>query len=277
VFRAHNCTDATFRVMTGHNIFENLRIRNANVAFELWPGADAGHNVIRNVLITNDNVVPGELVRVGSDDNELVANALSNESGIQGVNAIHVAGENNRIAMNGILGPFSSSVFIESTNTGTTRFDHNTIRIDGSGSTGVTFTDVNGLCYRNNIVADDPAGAPGSTGLALTNIDLESAAACDGVATGNNVNHGHQTACMGPACAALCTDGGPLCDRPEDPALLNDELCIDAASALVDTGTDLGYDMLDFAQERYNGAAPEPGARETASMREYGGFMSTCP
>jgi hypothetical protein len=58
---------------------------------------------------------------------------------------------------------------------------------------------------------------------------------------------------------------------------VDDDLCIDAVSDLVDSGTDLGYDMRDFSALDYQGAAPEVGARESGVSREYGGVPSVCP
>ncbi len=272
-----SCAGPIFEVHTGNNVFDNLQFKDTDFAIDLLPGADAGNNELKNLYFDNSNA-PGEIIRVGSDGNVIEANRFRNDSGDLGTSAISVYGENNVVSMNVIYGAFASAILLDGADSdgGITFVDHNSIWLrDQAGSTGVTFNNASGVCYRNNIVYGDND----STGLYLSAVGFATGAECGGTSTQNNVNLNHATECADAAgeCAAFCTGGGILYDRSDDPDFQNNQLCLSVLSGLVDTGIDVGYDMWDDSPDDYNGAAPEVGARESGVSRYYGGVISSCP
>ena len=182
--------------------------------------------------------------------------------------------------MNIIYGPFDNAIFLDGAGGTATFVDHNSIWLTGElGSTGVNLQNASGICYRNNIVYGDND----STGLDLDTVSFGSSGDCGGAATQNNVNLNHNTICkeVNTECADYCAGGGILCDVSDDPNFQDEHLCITpVANALINAGIDVGYDMVDDDPdvEKYNGSAPEVGARESGVSRMYGGVTSpACP
>jgi hypothetical protein len=276
ILRGNTTDQPVFTVKSPHNTFQDLRIEDSRTAFLLDSGAD--FTTIRGVFFTSNKTRNGDdVILVRSSHNTIEANAIFHNSDKKsGTSAIHVKdSHDNVIAMNAIVGPFVSMVWVEGTAGGTTFIDHNTISMrksDDPGGVVMRLQNAAGLCVRNNILH----GRSDSTGLALDNVTLADAQSCNGSQSVNNVNANSGTACSGSGCATLCTSAGPLCDR-SDSVDFSFALCLDSESTLIDAGLDVGYDLWDSSPLLFNGSAPEVGARESGVGRSFGGTLSFCP
>ena len=264
----------TLQVLTGNNVIEGLSFVDATRAIVLEAGANAGGNLVRGNAFTNDGVACDRAISVASEGNTIEANAITNNRVTTANGAIDASADTIAIAMNVIFGRFDIALSVRgSGRSGELAIvDHNTIWVTGNASTtGLHLGSLADLCYRNNIVY----GSGASAGLELDGITAS--ADCGGIAIGNNVNTNHATSCTGTDCATLCVGSGGMCDRNVSPALESGTLCLPQGNALIDGGVPLGYDMWDGDLARYNGAAPEVGARESGVSRAYGATLSSCP
>jgi cysteine-rich repeat protein len=272
---------ARLRIRSGSNFIFGIEIRDAGSAiFFEDTGAGSGNNTVRNMLFSYSSVTPENVVLIASNGNRVVANRIENGSIGAGQTGILFDGAiRSTVAMNVIYGTFAYGMRLISVNSATvdTFIDHNSIWMPSpSTGTGVRFDDASDICFRNNIVW----GSGNTTGFELEFVDFSNT--CPG-GNFNNVNGNNGTECVGLTCAFYCTGGGQLCDLFVDPgydqAPSSDApaLCLSSGNSLVDAGLDLGYDMVDGAPESFYGSAPDLGAREAGSTRDFGGMLSTCP
>jgi hypothetical protein len=200
------------------------------------------------------------------------------------VEGIVVEAPGNTVAMNLVVGPFDWAILFNFISTTSPTFvDHNSVRItEGLGGGGIFLNNAGRYCYRNNIVYGDGS----STGLFIggsTTFDTNQA--CLGARGQNNVNIYNQTACVDAGCAFFCAGTNPevdLCDLSTDPGWTDPadpNLCLNPG-VLIDGGLVTGqvYDFNDATvTPDYVGAAPDVGARESGTSRNYGGISSSCP
>ncbi|MBI4817973.1 MAG: right-handed parallel beta-helix repeat-containing protein [Deltaproteobacteria bacterium] len=271
--------EGTIQIRSGNVTVEGLRFSDESRAIRLRRtyGADSGHNVIKNNRISRS----GERVEVGidveSDDNQILSNWVEStaiEAGEAGIRV--VSARRTTLAMNVVRGNFVAGIMLERipASTGaaeTTRVDHNSVLLTGAG-VSMTFADSQNLCARANVLA----GSITSTAVQLENVVL--ATSCPGTASGNNDNFGHGTACWGNGCAA-CMAGGAFCSRQDNPGFAGQtDMCLrPAGNPMINAGIDLGLDHDDVGAGRFNGVAPDLGAREAGVARTYGGQTTTCP
>ncbi|MCC7383631.1 MAG: DUF4215 domain-containing protein [Deltaproteobacteria bacterium] len=268
------------RVRSGNNRLEGFTIAGARQAIFLEASrATSGGNTVVGMAIENENLPPEVAILVESDDNQILANRIASFSGQTGQAGLQIDGATaTTFAMNVIFGRFAAAISIASVGGGApTLIDQNSVAI--LAGTGIEADRVSDLCVRSNIIG----GAGSTIGLQLQGVTLSNA--CPTTASGNNAVIGSLLQCSGFSCQALCDNGGALCDRTGDPGWSQAPsgdvagLCLRpaGATAYVDAGIDLGYDLVDGAPETFTGIGPDMGARETGTARRYGGVLSSCP
>lgn len=266
-----------FEIVTGDNVFRDVRVFGAR-AMALRAGARAGGNTIERMSFEHFDASPaGEMVRVESDGNSIQANRflLDATSGPGGYAVVVERANHTRVVMNVIRGAFASAISLVEAR-GINSVDHNSVwllDVEGAAGDGVSLVDTRGLCFRNNLLV----GTWRSTGLVLDRVSL-APVGCGARASENNATTAHAFRCRGRDCEQLCADGGPFCDRNEEPIFTSSSLCLAPESAeLVDSGVSVGYDLWDDSPSDFRGLAPEIGAREAGTSRRFGGEPSMCP
>jgi cysteine-rich repeat protein len=253
-------------------------------------GTSPGNHTVDHNLFVNTNQAPLSLISVETAGNTISANRLEhNEGTINNAVGVSATSEDITIAMNVIYGPFKYGIRVDDNgNTGTiTAIDHNSIHqpTDNSGGGGdeaaIRVRNINILCMRNNAVKSHANNiALEISGGAIVG---DNAACTDaGVGSGENSMVGPTDVCNGTNggntdCSNECDGGGPLCDLSDDPAWVDAELCLPSGNALINSGSDLGYDLFDGDAATHVGPFPDVGARESGTSRSYGAILSTCP
>ncbi|MCC7382608.1 MAG: hypothetical protein IT384_12295 [Deltaproteobacteria bacterium] len=267
-------------VRSGGNVLDQLTIQNAAEAIRLLDthNRDSDGNTLSGLWITNSTVRPTTVIRVESDQNVITGNRIENSNPGNASYGVEIReGDGNQVTMNILSGGFGWAISAHETNfSPQTRIDHNSVRLTGAGSRGVSFTDSSGICYANNAVW----GTTTSTGVRASNVTLSGS--CPGGASNRNLTANHQFTCTGNRCGTLCP--AALCTESGDPGYSiapgGEEawLCLrPAGHPLGDRGLDVGRDLFDGNPANFTGSAPPVGARDLGTTRAYGTVVTTCP
>lgn len=272
-----------FDVVTGRNTLVNLCFEETSQAVWIGAGADAGENTLLRNRITNATTLPDTLIRVASASNAILANQITSTTSLRGSAAIYVQAEGNTIAMNLVTGSFTWAITLTGFASPTlpSRLDHNSLWIQGGlMGGGVRIGIVSRLCYRNNIVWGDGT----STGLLLNEVFFGSMTDCGGPRAEQNANQGHSLACDSAGdCDTYCNGTSTvvdMCDLTQSPGWVDADLCLTPLSnPLIDQAvvpSEGAYDHDDLGSGFFVGLAPDVGARESGTIRVFGGVESQC-
>lgn len=267
-------------VRSGNNVLDQLTIQNAAEAVRLLDthNGDSAGNTVSGLWITNSTVRPTTVIRVDSDENVITGNRIENTNPGNASFGVEIReSDGNQVTMNVLSGGFGWAISANETNSNPqTRIDHNSVRLTGAGSRGVSLTDSSGVCYANNAIW----GTTTSTGVRANNLTLSGS--CPGGASNRNLTANHQFTCTGNRCGTLCPTA--LCTESGDPgysaAPVGEEawLCLrPAGHVLGDRGLDVGRDLFDGNPANFTGSAPPVGARDLGTTRAYGTVVTTCP
>jgi len=277
-----NNNDHVFEIHSGGHVIENLHIHDAEDAVLIKAGADS--NRISGLLVTTPSGGrrPRDQISVElADGNVIENNRFEVPAGLSPDSAIRLnQSTNTTIRGNVIYGSYKRAIFAKDVPAGqVTRIDHNSIWIPTDEGTPIAYEldSVQSLCFRNNV---SYGCGSDSVGLDLkAPVTFASTAECGGVDSQRNVTESFGTQCKptGGICLTLCNASVPdMCDLSDDPGWTSPLLCLDPASALIDGGLDMGYDLWDDNPALFNPPAPEVGARECGVARVFGGVESFC-
>jgi hypothetical protein len=206
-------------------VIEGFTLVGGGVGVRLMPSAS--NSTLRNLLIEGTTSIG---MRVQSEANVIENNVFLYSGSLRGT-AISVTGNSNTLSRNVIQGAYLLGVFFGANNI---RFDHNTVRLTGTGGIGLSLLNAGDFVARNNL-----------------NVGVQESQACAMIASSvaelsshnNEVGHG-----------GTCT-AAALRDLSLPVTFDGTDSCLALPSALVDAGVDLS--------EAYLGAAPDIGARES--------------